>query len=297
MIPIETTKGTFNVWIKRVGDNPSIKVLLLHGGPGMTHEYLEVFDNYLPQTGIEYIYYDQLGSHHSDQPDEPELWELDRFVDEVEQVRQALDLNRQNFFLYGHSWGGILGIEYALKYQANLKGLVISNMMSDIPAYNDYAHSVLMPAMDQDVLARIKAFEAAEDYENEDYQTLLMEHHYVDHILRMPAEQWPDPVMRSLQHTNQDIYVPLQGPSELGAGGKLLNWSRSRDLNRITAPTLVIGAQHDSMDPVHMRWMAKQIPNGEYLHCPDGSHFAQYDDPIPYFNGLIQFLKDTDALR
>src|SRR5205809_7070275 len=86
--------------------------------------------------GCHYYYYDQLGSAYSDQPDQPELWELPRFVDEVEQVRTALKLDASNFYLLGHSWGGILAIEYALKYQRNLKGLVISNMVASIPAYN-----------------------------------------------------------------------------------------------------------------------------------------------------------------
>ena len=151
MIPVETPKGTFNVWTKRTGNNSTIKVLLLHGGPAFTHEYLEAFDSYFPAAQIEYYYYDQLGSYYSDQPDEPELWEIPRFVEEVEQVRQALGLGGDNFYLYGHSWGGILAIEYALKYQQHLKGLVISNMMASIPAYNEYANSVLMQSMDPSV--------------------------------------------------------------------------------------------------------------------------------------------------
>jgi proline iminopeptidase len=104
MIPITTPKGTFKVWTKRVGNNPRIKVLLLHGGPAVTHEIYEAFDSFFPGAGIEYYYYDQLGSFYSDQPDIPELWELPRFVDEVEQVRQALGLTKDNFYLYGQSW-------------------------------------------------------------------------------------------------------------------------------------------------------------------------------------------------
>src|SRR6202163_874155 len=133
VIPVQTPKGVFHVWTKRVGNNPRIKMLLLHGGPGATHEYFEAFDSYFPGAGIEYYYYDQLGSAFSDQPDEPTLWELPRFVEEVEQVRQALGLARENFFLYGQSWGGVLAIEYALRYQEHLAGLVISNMMASIP--------------------------------------------------------------------------------------------------------------------------------------------------------------------
>src|ERR1700733_469030 len=133
-IEVETPKGKFKVWTKRVGTNPRIKLLLLHGGPGATHEYFEACDSHLPAAGIEYYYYDQLGSAYSDQPNEPSLWEVPRFVEEVEQVRQAPGLGRDNFYLLGHSWGGILAIEYALAHQANLKGLIISNMMSSIPA-------------------------------------------------------------------------------------------------------------------------------------------------------------------
>jgi proline iminopeptidase len=292
MIPITTPKGAFRVWTKRVGNNPNTKLLLLHGGPGATHEYFEACDSYLPAAGIEYYYYDQLGSAYSDQPDDSELWEIDRFVEEVEQVRVALGLGSDNFFLLGHSWGGILAIEYALKYQQNLKGLVISNMMSSCVAYNQYAQSALMPAMDQAALAEIKQLEAAGDYQNPRFMELLVEHHYVRHVLRMPAEEWPDPVNRALARINQAVYVPMQGPSELGLSGKLLNWDRTSDLARITVPTLVIGAAHDTMDPRHMEMMASRLPNGTYLFCPEGSHLAMYDDQATYFDGLIRFIAD-----
>ena len=161
-----------------------------------------------PAAGIEYYYYDQLGSGFSDQPDEPSLWELDRFVDEVEQVRRALGLDRDNFVLYGQSWGGILAIEYALRHQQHLRGLVISNMMASVPAYNAYAEQVLMPEMDQAALAEIKSFEASGDTENPRYMELLIEQHYVHHVLRMPAEDWPDPVAARLRaHQPGDLRV------------------------------------------------------------------------------------------
>ncbi|HEU4886299.1 MAG TPA: proline iminopeptidase-family hydrolase [Thermoanaerobaculia bacterium] len=297
MIPVQTPKGTFRVWTKRVGNNPRIKVLLLHGGPGVTHEYLESFDSHFPGAGIEYYYYDQLGSYYSDQPTEPELWDLPRFVDEVEQVRVALGLDRSNFYLYGQSWGGLLAMEYALQHGQNLKGLVISNMMASIPAYNDYAKNVLMPAMDQTVLREVQALEAAGDYANPRYMELLIPHHYAHHILRIPPEQWPDPVLRAFKHINPAVYVPMQGPSELGASGKLVTWDRTKDLGRIRTPTLVIGARHDTMDPEHMKWMASAIPHARYLYCPNGSHLAAYDDRQVYFAGLIRFIQDVDAGR
>jgi proline iminopeptidase len=295
LIPITTPKGTFRVWTKRVGNNPTVKVLLLHGGPGATHEYLEALDSYFPAAGIEYYYYDQLGSAYSDQPNEPELWDLPRFVEEVEQVRQALKLDKSNFYLYGQSWGGVLAIDYALKYQHHLKGLIISNMMASGPAYNEYANKVLMPAMDQKVLAEIKQIEAKKDFENARYMELLIPHHYVHHILRMPSEQWPDPVNRAFKHINPAIYIPMQGPSELGLSGKLLNWDRTNELSKIAPPTLVIGAKYDTMDPAHMEMMAKRVQKGRYLFCPNGSHLALYDDQRIYVDGLIKFILDVDS--
>lgn len=293
-ISVRTPAGTHQVWVKRIGNNPALRVLLLHGGPGATHEYLEACDSFLPAAGVEYYYYDQLGSGFSDQPAEPSLWELDRFVDEVEQVRGALGLDRENFVLYGHSWGGILAIEYALRHQRHLRGLVISNMMSSVPAYNSYAEQVLMPEMDQGALAEIKALEAAGDTDNPRYMQLLYEQHYVRHVLRMPPGQWPDPVQRGFAHINPAIYVPMQGPSELGIapGAKLAHWDRTGQLSSIEVPALVIGARYDTMDPAHMEMMASRLPAGRYLHCPDGSHLAMYDDQQAYFAGLTRFLHD-----
>lgn len=294
MIPIDTPRGKFNVWTKRVGNNPTIKVLLLHGGPGGTHEYLEAFDTYFPGAGVEYYYYDQLGSYYSDQPKHDDLWEIPRFVEEIEQVRLALKLDKSNFFLYGQSGGGLFAIEYALKYQQNLRGLIISNMMASIPAYNEYAKKVLMPAMDQKALAEILKLEAAKAYQNPRYMELLTPHFYEHHILRMPSAQWPEPAQRSFKHMNQSIYVQMQGPSEMGASGKLLNWDRTADLPRIEPPTLVIGAKHDTMDPAHMEMMSKQVKRGRYLACPNGSHLAIYDDQKVYMEGIIRFLRDVD---
>lgn len=296
MIPINTPKGSFKVWTKRVGNNPRIKLLLLHGGPGATHEYFEAFDSYLPAEGIEYYYYDQLGSYYSDQPEmTDDLLATSRFVDEVEQVRQALGLTKDNFYLLGHSWGGILATEYALAHQDHLKGLIISNMMASIPQYNQYAQNTLMPAMDQKVLGEVQQIEASGKYEDPRYMQLLMPAHYELHILRMPADQWPDPVQRAFKHLNPKVYVPMQGPSELGASGKLLEWDRTADLKNITVPTLTIGAAHDTMDPKHMEWMSQQLPRGRYLFCPNGSHMAMYDDQQTYVDGVVKFIKDVDS--
>ncbi len=291
IIPITTPKGTFNVWTKRIGNNPKVKVLLLNGGPGATHEYFECFENFLPAEGIEFIYYDQLGCGNSDNPNDVALWDLNRYVDEVEQVRKALNLDASNFYLFGHSWGGILAMEYTLKYQHNMKGLIISNMMSSCPEYGKYADEVLAKQMDPKVLAEINKIEATKDFSNPRYMELLLPNFYEKHILRFPSKDWPEPVNRSFAKINQSLYVTMQGPSEFGISGKLEKWDRKADLKNITIPTLVIGAKYDTMDPKHMEAMSKLVQNGTYLYCPKGSHMDFYDDQKTYFKGLLDFLK------
>jgi proline iminopeptidase len=293
LIPIKTPKGEFKVWTKRFGNNPRIKVLLLHGGPGGTSEYFESLEGFLPAEGIEFIYYDQLGSSRSDQPKDKDLWTTARFVEEVEQVRLALGLRKDNFYLLGHSWGGILAVEYALKYGANLKGLIISNMMMSIPDYNRYAADVLAKQMDPAVVKEVKELEAKGQYESPRYMELLMPHFYAKHLCRLP--DWPDPVNRSFAHMNKDIYVLMQGPSEFGASGRLEAWDRKADLKTLAMPTLVIAGRHDTMDPAHMQWVSRQVKHGSYLLCPEGSHMAMWDDQRTYGPGLVKFLKETDG--
>lgn len=290
VIQIETPKGKFNVWTKTYGNNPSIKLLLLNGGPGATHEYFECMESFLPAAGIEFIYYDQLGCGNSDNPKDTAMWDLPRYVEEVEQVRTALHLTKDNFYLLGHSWGGILAMEYALKYQQNLKGLIISNMMCSAPEYGKYAENVLSKQFDPKILDTIRMIEAKKDFDNPKYMELLYPHFYTKHILRMPLESWPEPVNRSFGKMNQSLYVTMQGPSEFGVGGKLVNWDIKQQLKNITVPTLTIGGQFDTMDPEHMKWMASAFPNGSFLYCANGSHMSMYDDQQTYMKGLIKFI-------
>jgi proline iminopeptidase len=289
-ITISTPKGPHQVWIKRVGNNPRLKLLLLTGGPGLSHAYLEVMDSYLPAEGVEYYYYDQLETGESDKPDDPDLWSLSRYVDEVDQVRRAIGGTKDNFCLLGHSWGGMLAIEYALSHQDQMKCLVVSNMMASIPAYNAYAKKVLEPRMNQQALQRILAMEASGQTEQREYMQLLMPNWYEQHILRRPADQWPEPVTRDFPKMNRRFYATMQGPSEMGASGRLVKWDRFADLKRINVPTLVISGKYDTMDPAYMAAMAKQLPHGA-LAATNGGHMDMYDDQPTYFAKLIAFLR------
>ncbi|NCB02831.1 MAG: alpha/beta fold hydrolase [Spirochaetia bacterium] len=289
MIPIKTEQGEYKVWTKRCGENPTKRLLLLHGGPGMSHEYFKSFDKWFTDSDIEYIYYDQLGSHNSDNPNDRSFWTIERFVDEVEQVRKALDLGPENFFLLGHSWGGVLAIEYALSHPKALKGLIISNMMANCIAYQKYADEVLAPQIDSISLKRIRELEKAGQYESEEYNNLLVPY-YERHVLRKPMGEWPECVTSALSNANQDLYVYMQGPSEFGIAGVLATWDRSKDLSSINIPTLTIGAEYDTMDPHYMKWMAQELPKSSYLYCKNAGHMAMWDDPEVYHKGLADFI-------
>ncbi len=295
MIPIQTPVGKFNVWTKRFGNNPHIKILLLHGGPAMTHEYMECFESFFPKEGFEFYEYDQLGSYYSDQPTDSSLWTIARFVDEVEQVRKAIGADKTNFYVLGNSWGGILAMEYALQHQQNLKGLIVANMVGSAPEYGKYAAEVLAKEMDPKVLAEVREIERKGDFANPRYMELLMPHFYSKHLCRLPV--WPDPVNRSFKHANSVVYTLMQGPSEFGISGRLANWDIKEQLPNITVPTLMVGARYDTMDPKAMEAQSKMVKNGSYLYCPNGSHLAMWDDQQTFMNGVIDWIKKVDAAK
>jgi proline iminopeptidase len=289
MIPV--VGGKHRVWTKKVGSGP-IKLLTLHGGPGATHEIFECFEDFLPQNGIEFYYYDQLDSHYSDQPGDPTLWTVERYRDEVEEVRAGLGLT--DFYLYGQSWGGMLAIEYALKYPKHLKGLVISSMTASIPSYVAYM-SELRKQLPPDVIAVLDKYEAKGEYEAPEYQEVMLKI-YGRHMCRL--DPWPEALGRVFaKHGNMKVYGVMQGPNEFVVTGTFKDWDRWKDLPSIKVPTLVIGGRYDEMNPADLRREADLIPSSRLHICENGSHLAQWDDQEDYMAALVGFLKDVQAGR
>jgi proline iminopeptidase len=284
MLPV--VGGKYKVWTKKIGSGP-IKVLLLHGGPGFSHEYLEAMESFLPAAGIEMYYYDQLGCNNSDQPDDPALWTLARYTQEVEEVRRGLGL--ENFVLYGHSWGGILALEYALNYQQHLRGLVISDMTAGTQSYLKRTAALKVQMLSPASLKNLEALEAKQAYDSPEYEKIMMEDLYPQMICR--TKPWPEPVDRAFRHANQKIYVQMQGKSEFLVTGNLKDWERWDRLHEIKTKALTIGARYDEMDPEDMKKMAKLMPNATSFICPNGSHLCMWDDQAFYFENLLRFLK------
>jgi proline iminopeptidase len=284
LIPIN---GGFNVWAKPIGAPSSgIPVLTLHGGPGFPHFYFECFEDFLPQAGISYWYYDQLGCGFSDQPTDSRLWTIGRFTEEVEQVRAALGLEKM--VLLGHSWGGLLSIEYALKHPERLSGLVISNMCPSTASYIKYIN-VLRAALPAHTLHRLQELEQAKDYDSAEYERIIFEDLYRKHICRL--NPWPEPVSRAVKWLSAPVYNTIQGKSEFEVTGVMKDWDRWSALSSITVPTLVLGGRYDTMDPKVLEEMGRRLKNGKTVICSNGSHLSMYDDQRAYFSALIPFLK------
>lgn len=277
--------GKYRVWTQRVGDSPE-KVLLLHGGPGFNHVYLWCFQDFLPAAGIEMYYYDQLGSLFSDNPDDPKLWTVEGYTDEVEDVRRALGL--ENFYLCGHSWGGMLAYEYALKYPQHLKGVIISNMVASIPEYVRYVNK-LRSQFPPNVVKTMEKYEAKKDYDAPEYQQIIFDRLYHEHVCRLTP--WPAPLEVAFRTANTKIYNTMQGPNEFLVTGTFKNWDRTKDVHRIKTRALLVGARYGEMDPNEIRRIATLMPNARAVISDRGSHLTMYDDQAWYFRELIAFLK------
>jgi len=286
MVPVD---DRFQVWTKRIGGGPTT-MLTLHGGPGCTHEYFECFEDFLPPEGVQLIYYDQLGSAYSDQPDDPALWTVERFREEVEQVRSALGLEK--FYRYGHSWGGMLAIEYALNYQSHLKGLIISNMTASIASYVAYINK-LRGQLSAESIGILERFEASGEYTAPEYEKVMFGEIYSTHLCRVTP--WPEPMVRMFLHMNQKVYNTMQGPNEFVITGTFKDWDRWSELKNINVPTLLSVGRFDTMSVADIERMGNLIPNARVAICEQGSHCSMYDDQEHYFADLIRFIRDVEA--
>lgn len=280
---VELSNG-YRVWTKRVGDGP-IKILTLHGGPGCTHEYFECFEEFFPGDKYQVIFYDQLGSHYSDKPDDLSLWTVERFCEEVEEVRSALGL--EDFYLYGQSWGGLLAIEYSLKYQQHLKGVILSNITGSVDSYVTYINQIRRE-LPQSVQDRLAFYEEKGDFLNPEYEKIMFEEVYSRHLCRL--KPWPEPLLRTFSHLNTTVYQTVQGPNEFVVTGNFKDWNRWGDLHKISIPTLIICGRFDTMNPKDIERMGTLIPKARVKICENGSHCTLYDDQETYFQEIHEWL-------
>jgi proline iminopeptidase len=282
--------GRYQVWLKKVGSG-AMPMLVLHGGPGMNHFYFECFEDFLPAAGLSFWYYDQLGCGFSDIPKDNSLWTVERYIEEVEQVRRGLGEAR--IFLYGHSWGSMLAMEYTARYPERVSALVLSNMTASIASLTEYSEQLIKKLLSPSELDTITRTRAKGDFEDAAYQKVVAKV-YSHTLCRL--DPWPEPILRSERLMNNEIYTTMCGPDDLNVVGNLKNWDFWDRLHQISAPTLLLGGQYDEMAPEQLKRMSTMIPHSKLVICPDAGHFSMYDNQPAYFDALISFMRTRTAV-
>jgi proline-specific peptidase len=283
----------FQTWYRIVGeadDAGKLPVLLLHGGPGGTHDYLEPLEQ-LVATGRRAIFYDQLGCGQSDLPDDPSLFTVHLFVDEVSAVRGALELD--GVHLFGNSWGGMLAMEYALTQPAGLASLVLASAPASIPQWIEET-AKLRAELPRDVQETLSRHEEAGTTASPEYEEACMVF-YKRHVCR--ADEWPECVLRSFEFIERHglVYRTMNGPSEFHVTGTLKSWSVSHRLGEIRVPTLVVTGEYDEATPAINRTVSEGIPGAESVIYPNASHMAHVEDTDGYVRLLDRFFSRVEA--
>jgi len=277
------------VWYKVVGSGESVPLLTLHGGPGGGHDYLEPLNALASERPV--VFFDQLGCGKSDTPDDVSLWRIDRFVDEVTAVRDALGLDR--IHLLGHSWGGWLAIEYMLGAPSGVVSLTLASTSASIPQFV-YEAGTLISELPREMAETMRRLEAEGDFENPEFEAGMMEF-YKRHLCRL--DPWPDPIMRSLENLDGNIvYETMNGPTEFTVIGNLKDWNRIEKLGEIVAPTLITCGRYDELTPACSRTLRQGIMNSRMHVFERSAHMAHLEETESYLQILSEFLRDFDQV-
>ncbi len=264
--------GTDSVWTQKIGTGET-SILLLHGGPGATHEYFENFPAHLDTNKFTIYFYDQLGSYFSDSSDLENLWEIDRFVDEVETVRKSLDISE--LILLGHSWGGILAVHYAATYPENLKCMILSNS-----PYTSYGAVGYRYSLSKKIIKELKK-ELGRKPRSEEIKERF------EKIYRYGMDTIPEVFSRLERHYNTDTNI---WKTEFF---KQKKWSLEHVAKAIKVPTLIIGGEMDFVDPNDFKSLATAIENSELVILPNAPHFPMWSHSESYFESINRFITNV----
>lgn len=259
-------------------------LLILHGGPGCTCDYVRDSHSFLADHGYRVVVFDQLGSGNSDKPKDNSLWTIPRFVAEVEAVRTTLDLGQVH--LLGQSWGTWLGTEYCLAHPKAMKTFVLANGSGSVPQTVAEMNR-LREALGPETVAMMLRHEAEGTIDHPEYLaavTIL----YHRHLCR--ADPWPLPVKRSIEGISTDVYGTMWGPNEFCCVGSLKDWDRISDMKRIKVPCLIMNGAHDELTPACAIGMRDALPNTELKIFRNSAHMPFWEEPDAYFATLRAFL-------
>jgi L-proline amide hydrolase len=279
----------YRVWYRMVGGGTGqerIPLLVLHGGPGAPHDYLENLQD-LASDERRVIFYDQLGCGRSDQPDDPALCTVARFAGEVQTVRDALGLERVH--ILGQSWGGMLALEYALRQPSGLVSLILANTTSSIPLWVAEANR-LREELPPEVNATLLRHEQAGTTDSAEYLEAV-DVYYEQHVCRvLPL---PDFVQRSFDQVGF-VYHYMNGPSEFHIIGVIKDWDVTDRLAEIRVPTLIISGLYDEATPLQNEILRNGIADSEWVILENSSHLAHIEEPERYMQAVQDFLERVE---
>jgi len=279
----------YQIWYRRVG-NGGIPLLTLHGGPGAGHDYLEPLERLATDRSV--IFYDQLGCGKSDQPDDRSLWQIERFVAEVNTVRQSLGL--EQIHLLGQSWGGWLAIEYMLSRPQGVVSLILASTSASLPQF--VAETTrLKTELPLEIYQTLQRYETAGDYHHPDYEAAVLEF-YKRHVCRL--DPWPEPLLRTVANLNGNaVYETMNGPNEFIVIGNLKNWDRTDRLGEITVPTLITVGRYDELTPACAETLHRGIPNSRMVIFEESAHLAHLEEADTYLQVIADFMENTEMSR
>ena len=283
------TVNGFRVWYKSIGgggDQERIPLLILHGGPGAPHDYLENLEALASQTQ-KVIFYDQLGCGRSDHPDDPSLCQVSRFADEVGIIRQELGLERVH--ILGQSWGGMLAIEYALRQPSGLVSLILSNTTSSIPMWVAEANR-LRAELPPEVNATLLRHEIEGTTTDLEYGQ-AMEVFYLRHVCRVSP--MPEFVQRTFDSMGF-VYNYMNGPSEFHVIGVIKDWDCTDRLSEIHIPTLILSGRYDESTPMINEILHRGIADSEWVIFENSSHLSHVEEPELYMQTARAFLNRVE---
>lgn len=274
------------VWYRRTGSG-GIPLLILHGGPGAGHDYLEPLEGLASERPV--IFYDQLGCGRSDQPDDPSLWQIGRFVKEIDTVREALGL--EEIHLLGQSWGGWLAIEYMLNRPRGIVSLVLASTSASLPQFVAEA-SRLKGELPPEIARTLEHHEALGEWHHPEYESAVTEF-YRRHLCRL--DPWPEPYLRTLRNLEGNaVYETMNGPNEFVVVGNLRDWDRTARLGEIDVPTLVTVGRHDEITPACSETLVHGIPGARLRIFEESSHTAHLEETAAYLSEVSVFLREVE---
>lgn len=285
----------YRTWYRVIGEREEpgkLPLLILHGGPGASHDYLEPLGA-IAQTGRRVIFYDQLGGGNSDHPHDPSLWTVDLFVEELGAVRKALAL--EHLHILGQSWGGMLAMEYALTQPAGLASLTVADSPASMLQWVSEANR-LRAQLPPDIQQTLLHHEKQGTTDSQEYQEAMLVF-YRRHVCRV--DPWPDCVTRTFEKLARypEVYNVMNGPSEFHVIGTLKSWDITDRLPEIRVPTLLLSGRHDEATPMIVETIHHRIPGSEWVIFEESSHMPHVEETERYLQVVNSFLSRVESTR